>query len=118
MWETESESHLSQGATEIVRAVQYAVIRIQAACSLNGQKWEPEEEDRKQPAHVQIKLAYGKFTDRKSQISCKEYTASLRYRAVQKELAGDMERTVPSDVVLVRAEGVKVSACSHTAHTQ
>ena len=44
--------------------------------------------------------------------------ASLRYRVAQKGLAGDMERTVPSDVVLVRAEGVKVSACSHTAHTQ
>lgn len=41
------------------------------------QRWEAQEEDRKRSANLQIKLAYGKILDCKSQMSCKEHMASL-----------------------------------------
>ena len=53
----------------------------------------------------------------KLQILCK-HMASLYDLDAQKGLAGETERTVPSDVALVRAKGGKVSACSHIAETR
>ena len=46
------------------------------------------------------------------------YGLSIWYRTAQKRLTGEMERTLQPDVVLVRAEGDKVSAPGHIAQTQ
>lgn len=46
------------------------------------------------------------------------YGLSLGQRATQKGLAGERERMVPSEVLQVGAEGVKVSAHSPMAQSQ
>lgn len=77
----ESESHPLQRATETIRTDKVSECKVktgkQAACSLDRQKWEAEEEERKTRALLQINLADGTVTDCKLQISFKEHLASL-----------------------------------------